>query len=213
MESDQSLQILGFQLRLSVSRLPLLWPSSRRDEYLLLPTLDVPLSADPRVWPLVEGNPIAKRLFEDYTCGPFEAPNGLNVFRPGPEFRHAVGALRAGDGHVVALSVTRDVAKALIRRHAILSDDAENGRVCNTVAATAIGYDVCDQTLLSGLMNCGIAADERARLRTKFASLLNKYGLFDSSADAEAFSAEISRAVPEHGEFFAVCLRTIGRWP
>ena len=211
MESNQSLQMLGFQLRVSVAKLPPLWPPDRRDHYLLKPTIDVLLSADPRVWPLVEGD-LAERLFEDYTSGQFEAPNGLNIFQLRHDFRAALDALRGDEGHLAALSVGRDVAEALIQRHAILDSSGDHERACNTAASHALGYDVCDQTLLSGLMNCGVAADERVRLRATFASLLNKYGLFDSPADADAFSVEMSHLLPEHAPFFPVRLKTIGRW-
>jgi hypothetical protein len=160
----------------------------------------------------VKSDPVLERLFEDYTSGPFEAPNGLNVFRLRHDFRHALDALRGDQGHLVAISVKRDAAQTLITRHAIADIDDHNERASGTALSHDLGYDVCDQTLLSVLMNCGVAADERARLRTTFASTLNKYGLFDSSVQAEAFSARMAQVVPEHAPLVPVHLKAIGRW-
>ena len=213
MGSDLALEILGCQLRIPVSRLPSLWPADRREEYLLRPAIDRPLSADSTVWPAVKSDPVLERLFEDYTGGQFEAPNGLNLYRLRPDFRPVLDALRGNQGHLVALSVKRDAALALIKRHAIIAAGDHHERACGTAVSHGLGYDICDETLLSVLMNCGVAASERARLRATFANDLNAHGLFDTAAQAEAFSARMGQVVPEHAPLIVVHLRVIGRWP
>jgi len=207
---NTSFQMLGCQLRIPVSGLPALWPTDRREGYLLCPTIDYPLSADSSVWPGVKGDPALGQLFEDYTGGQFEAPNGLNVFRLRRDFRLALDALRDDQGHLVALSVKHTAAQKLISRHAIVHTD-HNERACSTVPTYGLGYDVCDETLLSVLMNCGVSLGERARLRATFTSALNRHGLFDAPVDAEAFSATMAQVVPEHAPLVVVHLKTIGK--
>jgi hypothetical protein len=75
-----------------------------------------------------------------------------------------------------------------------------------------LGYDVCDDSLLSGLMNCAYAAGEKSCLRERWKSALNSFHLFNHAADAQAFSTESDARVPEHGPFqvVAVCVRGRG---
>lgn len=203
---NQSQQVLGYQLRVPFSQLLALWPASRREEYLLLPTVESPLSADLSVWPAVKKDPVLSKLFEDYTGGKFEAPNGLNVFRLRPDFRPALDALRDDQGRLVALSARQDAAQALITRHAIVDPGGQSAMV----ASHSLGYDVCDQTFVSVLMNCGVAAAERTKLRAAFANALNKHGLFDAMAQAEAFAARMVQVVPEHAPLVVVQLKAVG---
>jgi len=49
-----------------------------------------------------------------------------------------------------------------------------------------LGYDVADDSLLSGLSNCGLAPREEARrMRETWAPVVNRYHLFDDRATAD----------------------------
>jgi hypothetical protein len=68
-------------------------------------------------------------------------------------------------------------------------------------AWTPVGYDVCDATLLSGLLNCGYAgADERLEA-LRWSPSLNQWHLFRASGDAASFAAATDERVPEHAPF------------
>ena len=213
MELGDELQILGCQLRVPLTQLPDLWPASRREQFLLRRSTSIPLSADSGVWPTVTNDPVLSKLFEDYTGGAFEAPNGLNVFRLSDDCRSVLlDVLRDTQGHVISLSVQPEKAHTLIERHAITNVDDHNKRCCAAVGTRGLGYDVCDQTFVSLLMNCSVPDDVRMQLRSSFAADLNAHGLFDSANRAEAFSATMTRLVPEHAPIIPVYLAAIGQW-
>jgi hypothetical protein len=65
-----------------------------------------------------------------------------------------------------------------------------------------LGFDVGDGSLLSGLMNCGYAADEVEALRARWAARLNEHHLFTSIEDALAFRGVSDARVREHAPFF-----------
>jgi len=68
-------------------------------------------------------------------------------------------------------------------------------------AWTPVGYDVCDATLLSGLLNCGYAgADERLEA-LRWLPSLNQWHLFRASSDAASFAAATDARVPVHAPF------------
>jgi hypothetical protein len=71
---------------------------------------------------------------------------------------------------------------------------------------TLVGYDVCDEMLLSGLMDCGYDSDERVELAREFGPKLNRWHLFDSVQDADRFRAISNVRVPEHAPFQVVAL-------
>ena len=64
-----------------------------------------------------------------------------------------------------------------------------------------LGFDVADDSLLSGLMNCGYWPEERDRLRQRFAGHLNAYHLFDDRAVAQTFRHLTDERVQEHRPF------------
>jgi hypothetical protein len=68
-------------------------------------------------------------------------------------------------------------------------------------AWTPVGYDVCDATLLSGLLNCGYAgADERIKA-LRWLPSLNQWHLFRASGDAALFAMATDERVPAHAPF------------
>ncbi len=71
-----------------------------------------------------------------------------------------------------------------------------------------LGYDVADNGMLSGLMNCGYEASEREAAQAKWRGALNEHHLFAAVADALAFRTYAEARVPEHAPFFVYGLYT-----
>jgi hypothetical protein len=72
--------------------------------------------------------------------------------------------------------------------------------------AVQLGYDICDASWTSGLMNCGFEASEREALVTRWASALNEYHLFNRVEDADDYRAVCDQRVREHAPFAVVWL-------
>lgn len=70
----------------------------------------------------------------------------------------------------------------------------------------ALGFDICDASLLSGLVNCGIDQEDRQEVEIKWAHLVNRFHLFDEPGVAESYRRHIHLLVPEHAPFFVVRL-------
>jgi hypothetical protein len=194
---------LGCQIRVPIPQLTSLWTSERRAQYLLVPSVEAPMSADPRVWPIADSADLAKLIFDNFVSGPYEAPNGLNLFHLRNNATNFI-PLGPENPQVVSIEVENEIASQLATKRSIelgtlnLSEKKQNRRL--------LGFDVCDDTLLSGLMNCGTSAEHRAKLRRNYVVSLNNRGLFDDPLKASKFAVDLSSIVPEHGPFFQVGL-------
>lgn len=69
-----------------------------------------------------------------------------------------------------------------------------------------LGYDICDQSKISALMNCGYEPGEREQLGDQWSARLNEHHLFESLADADEFRALSDGRVREHAPFVVVRL-------
>ena len=63
-----------------------------------------------------------------------------------------------------------------------------------------LGFDVCDATGTSGLMNCGYEVEER-HLVDDFVERVNDYHLLETAEAADEFRRVCDRRVPEHAPF------------
>lgn len=199
---------LGFQVRISVAGLPSLWSSERRAMYLLTPGIARPLSVDVAVWPTATNAGLARQLFEDYTDEPHSDPNGLGVYHLSARGARIGRDLDPAVGHVVGLTARESIAHQLSLVHSIEPRDGREDLV--SLGAQFLGFDVCDVSLLSGLMNCGTSPLEHENLRRSFGSALNSHGLFDEQSVASRFGDEISRIVPSHAPFQPIGLNCFG---
>lgn len=199
--------VLGYQIRVPVIQLPPLWTPQRRAQYLLLPTVGVPLSADTGVWPVADDPDLPERIFEDFEPGPYEAPNGLGLFRLKKDFTVELVPLKPDNPQVVGIGVEKQVASRLAKKHFIVT--SESDAIIGEQHIHLLGFDVCDDILLSGLMNCGISADHHAKLRRKYAGSINMHGLFDVAEGANEYAADVSQIVPEHAPFFPVSIFSV----
>jgi len=64
-----------------------------------------------------------------------------------------------------------------------------------------VGYDVCDATLLSGLLNCGYGGPDERLEALRWLPFLNQQHLFRTSGEAASFAAATDQRVPEHAPF------------
>ncbi len=65
-----------------------------------------------------------------------------------------------------------------------------------------LGYDVADDSRLSGLSNCGYLRDEIDDLREEWGPYLNLYHLFEDAERAWDFRSLTNWRVPEHAPFY-----------
>lgn len=71
-----------------------------------------------------------------------------------------------------------------------------------------LGYDVADEWLVSGLVNCGYAREEKQRLSKVWIVSLTRHGLFRDANAAIDFVKVANERVPEHAPFFVYELRS-----
>lgn len=200
MRNNNSQVVLGYQIRVPIDQLASLWMQERRDQYLLNMGVEFPLSADRRVWPVADHPALVRQLFDDFESGPYQAPNGLSLFRLKKNAISDVTSLSKNGDVVIAIGVESDMANHLRDKHSIkLLGDEETPSGSHV---QLLGFDVCDEWLLSGLMNCGMDASDQAALRQKYAGKINLHGLFDDYETASNYSLDVNKIIPEHAPFF-----------
>jgi hypothetical protein len=72
-----------------------------------------------------------------------------------------------------------------------------------------LGYDVADESLISGLSNCRYSVDELNALRADCAGKLNHVGLFGTLEAADLFRTITDSRVPEHAPFWIFALHRL----
>lgn len=196
--------VAGVQVRVGYDDLRREWTPERRETFLLNPSMDLPVSADFAVWPDVRDAELLARLFTDYWGD--SPPNGLSLHQG---FRDAASiAGTVGDGvKLVGIGFRADDFEPVCSRHCIEPPPEDLRRVADRMSF--LGYDVCDNWLVSGLCNCGVGATEQAQQRERFAHRLNMHGLFEHVADAREFGAAVDLLVPEHAPFLPVSVHVL----
>jgi hypothetical protein len=170
----------GFDLRSIVPDLG--WTADRRNRHLLRRDVASVRSVDTLVW---------------------ERPPGL----PSPPDTEC---LWPDVSSVLAAAQAVDQADAVVVRITAFGEDGPDQIGPPFEQYDLLGYDVADYDLLGGLTNCGYTPAEAASLLPVWASLLNKWHLFDNADDATAFAAVTDRRVPEHAPFFAYGIYQLG---
>lgn len=176
-------RLYGFDARTPLAAIDPAWTPERRSQYLLRPTIARPLSVDRRVWPPV----LPERVTDGFAPDYWASAEALLL-------ACAQRGLAREAFTLVALEVLgeRDEASALVLACTPSTIDP---------TARALGWDVADNGLTSGLSNCGYRDDEVEGLRRRFAASLADNGLFTELAAAEAFRALADARVPEHAPF------------
>lgn len=204
MKINDSQLILGYQLRVPIGQLSAYWTRNRRNQYLLEPNIDSPLSVDRTVWPTVDSALAAAALFDDFESGPYQAPNGLSLFRLKKSVGNSIASLLKNGEVIVAIGAEKTIANHLCNKHKI--DLSVSDRQPADLSLQFLGFDVCDEWLLSGLMNCGVGADDHATLKERYSAFINKDGLFNNIEISTNYATEMNRHVYEHAPFFPASL-------
>jgi hypothetical protein len=181
------------------------WPDARRAQYLLRPDVEKPFSVDVIVWPTIFRDDQVEMLHlgSDVGVGGLPRPQWV-----GPH------------GLSTNLEELQSRARACARAFATIAVVARTHPLAAECAAletspakdwASLGFDVADEYLLSGLMNCGYD-DEHPDAKARFASKLNKHHLFITKEDAEAFVGYSNDRVREHAPFFAYEIRIAPGW-
>jgi hypothetical protein len=188
--------LLGFDARVTGADRPA-WDGARRARYLLRSDVAAPASTDRLVWPSlfdIDGAPpppgwigANASVWDD-----LEALRDFVARRwPSPVPPYAM----------VAVTWVSDRGFAEAGATGPYREPTRPPAASSTWAL--LGFDVADGSLLSGLMNCGYAADEVSALRARWEPRLNDRHLFSSIGDALEFREVADARMPEHAPFFA----------
>jgi hypothetical protein len=205
-------QFLGFDLRLDPVNLARGWSAERRRQYLLRDDIDVPISIDPMVWPskfwqrhVPPGMGMPRHL------GTVAVPDGTPGYTTLGLWTELDDLKRfANESHVVVEAPTliailawpgdeEDLTRPSLVRSGPWPDIAE---------WTTLGFDIADDSFVSGLNNCGYDAEERLGLNAAWGSNLNQHGLFDELDAARRFADMTDARVPEHAPFLVFEIRS-----
>lgn len=188
--------IIGFDARSTESHLAREWDDARRSRYLLRLDVALPFSADPLVWP------------SPWTVvtpsGLIAAAGGPSGMERGPETLEVRLAQSPPRGEYAAIAVSildsTLTTGRFVESLRFLAATTRQVSLCRDLAL--LGYDVGDDSLISGLMNCGFPDSDAGTLRTEWASSLNRYHLFYGSNTALKFRDIMNKRVPEHAPFY-----------
>lgn len=171
-------RVIGFDLRVDGERPDPDWTAARRRDFLLRLDAERPLSVDPSVWPRASGE--------------MSRGAGLLLQEPAED-----------DGAAWAIAITLEVATmtaAEQERWEAMYQPAEP--VAVDERWLRLGFDVADESMLSGLSNCGYDAPDVDAWRVRWAPHLNRFHLFDEPRMAASFRLASDDRVPEHAPFF-----------
>jgi hypothetical protein len=177
------------------------------ETFLLRPDVKKVLSADSRIWP---------SIFRDASM---DIPKfqGLHLGSSGLERPKWIGPL-GGPWEDLALLLRCAGASAPERPYTVVAlsalyDSPHRDFPWYVAQPPAlderwrlIGYDVTDQSLLSGLTDCGVVSGDMAPLRARWAGHLNDAHLFDDLEVAEDFRNFTDERVNEHAPFYVIGL-------
>jgi hypothetical protein len=190
-------KLLGFNIKIDPESPIMYWDSYRRDQYLLHPTIDYPLSIDSHVWACVIDNP-------DYP----DAFAGFDFWRDLEDMKAMFLRQRSHEsltGVAIAMLLVWEKPEDIIALRArfeyldlpidMLPDDW-----------LFLGYDIVDIGCLSGLSNCGYYPDEKIELQKIWVNRLNENGLMKKAEHALEFREITDIRVPEHAPFYVIGL-------
>ena len=199
--------LLGFDLRAcEADYVAAEWPPERRSTYLLRDDVRWPLSVDHSAWPslfrLDRGDPV--RFKKAIDVPPETVVQlGVGLWNDRAAMERLFGEKSSNGTCAVSIAVELWHDRALTGdpewdfiASEIVTADEHVGRW------TAMGYDIADRYLVSGLVNCGYTPEDRSRL-SEWSERLNVYGLFDDLRAANEFRQLTDERVPEHAPFFA----------
>ncbi len=165
------------------------WDANRTEMYLLKESIVKPLSTDVMVWDsifhvlqisLPDWVGPCQNLWQDYyKLSEFLASKSIN--KP---YKH--------------IAITQHISKS---REKYLAAIYQTNPSRIDHQWQLLGYDISDEFLLSGLMNCGYRDDEKIELQSHWAKFLNQFHLFSDLEVAIEFQKITDIRVPEHSPF------------
>jgi hypothetical protein len=172
---------LGFDVRLDPANFARGWSAARRTQFLLRDDIDVPISIDPMVWPskfwqrhVPPGIGIPRHP------GTVVVPDGtpgytsLGLWIDFDELRRFTSGVRVSIEGGVLIAI---LAWPGDGRDIFGPSPATTGSPPDIADWTTLGFDVADDSFVSGLTNCGYEVDERPGLAAAWKAYLNQHGL------------------------------------
>lgn len=193
--------LIGFDVREDWLDYHATWGIERREKYLIRHDLRKPLSVDPSVWQALCGQAIP---FNKY-C---DLPDWIGLNRP---LWDSLIQLEKWVRQKTDIESNPVRLIAVTRAYGAQSPHAREWPYLTLTDPPKVepkwrylGLDiVANQSLLSGLMNCGYTAVDLAEASGRWKHHLNEFHLFDSLHPAIEFAHWNDIRVPEHSPFEA----------
>lgn len=180
--------LIGFDARENFLRFKNTWSPDRIDQYLLKANIIKPMSVDVMVW---------DTLFHQLD---FRLPDWI-----GP--RQAWDSLERLYMFINSINISSEYWVIAITQWTSVDQEAKHKEAYDVHPSsvsddwTLLGFDIADEFLLSGLMNCGYWPEEREVISKQFAGHLNEHHLFDDLDIALRFKTLSDQRVIEHSPF------------
>lgn len=182
--------VLGFQVRQQPVAIGAAENRDYTTHYLLRPDMDMmPRSVDNSVWSCaaLPNVPTETRL-----------PEWLNS-----HFLRIMNPDEYGGLPVIAISLVDQPEIISPMNDVSLSEHYQSAIALVSPAPEWVfyGYDIADESMISGLCNCGYSPEEMAELAPKWSERINEWGLIPDINDALEFQALTNTRVQEHAPF------------
>ena len=167
------------------------WTQERRENFLIVPTVVLPKSADSNVW----SEPVSDSIFTN--SGSINA--NIWVDRQKMLDKTKYMPTNVGLVELVVYLYQLDSLPDYIKYM-----EAKSNRIPDHLEF--IGYDIADEGICSGLSNCGYTKSDMKFCRENFSSYLNEHGLFNDFGMANQFLSYTNKRVSEHVPFYIYAL-------
>jgi hypothetical protein len=189
--------LLGFDIREMGLSHNNTWSQERKDSFLLRQDLEKPLSADTGVWESV-----------------FNLDSSLVIPLEHQRYYGLWWQLRAMQAFIASHEVSRWKPSWVIVVTELVPDQYEETSFRVEPAEvepqwSLLGYDVCQESLVSGLSGEAYERDEIQPLKERWAKHLNKYHLFEDWEQADQFADWADMRDPGSAPYFVFGLYLI----
>lgn len=182
------------------------WSNADRDLYLLRPEIKWPLSVDETVWPsLFHYDEIGDvGMLNKIFATPQSVSHKATGLWPNLETMNAFLAIHGQ----VSMNGWVKVGVVLMHDDTISKSEYWNAVLDDVPDGTLpddwkfLGYDIADQYMVSGLVNCGYTSEEKPDIQAKWSARLNDYGLLEHVDDAIEFRGITEQRASEHKPFY-----------
>ena len=196
MPAPSRVLVIGFDIR-AAPNAPNGWDDDRRSRFLIREDVERPLSVDRSVWPAIDPG-----RNEDNPLFLWRSVHRILAEHPG------LAAPTSGPAVIEIGALEDEQSGGYWQRvfHGYLRTEEDAVLV---IKFSALGYDVADRYLLSGLSNCALPRDDLALLRQKWVGRISPSGLLQREEHAKEFKEVCDRLIPEHAPFCAYRIRKV----